>query len=59
MVKLGNETNQFHCISAETRKVYTSEGEWCFSLYSTNSTVMPKIILVRFNGEANFDTGLR
>jgi hypothetical protein len=59
MAKLGNETNQFHCISAEISRIYTSEGEWRFSFYSTNSTVIPKFILVQFNGETDFDTGLR
>ena len=59
VAKLGNETNQFHCMSAEISKIYTSEGEWYFSFYSTNSKVMPKFILVRFNGETDFDTGLR
>jgi hypothetical protein len=56
---LGSATNEFHCISASVTTEFTSEGEWYFTFYSTNSNSMPKFIAVEFNGKVVFDNGFR
>jgi hypothetical protein len=56
---LGNGTNQYHCISAEISNNFSSDGEWYFTFYSTNSAAMPKRIAVTFEGKVIEDNGLR
>ena len=55
---LGADTNQFHCISANVTTEFSDEG-WYFTFCSTNSKIMPKLIVVEFNGKIIFDNGLR
>jgi hypothetical protein len=35
----------------------SSEGEWYFTFYPTNSAAVPKLIAVEFNGKVIFDHG--
>jgi hypothetical protein len=55
---LDSDTNQFHCVSATITTEFSSEG-WYFTFCSTNSKVMPKLIVVEFNGKVIFDNGYR
>jgi hypothetical protein len=55
---LGLDTNQFHCVSASITTEFSSEG-WYFTFCSTNSKVIPKLIVVEFNGKVIFDNGYR
>jgi hypothetical protein len=48
---LGVETNEFHCISASIDTTFSSDGEWLFTFYSTNSK--PKWVSVEFNGNTH------
>jgi hypothetical protein len=56
---LGQETNQFHCLSANVTTLFTTEGEWYFTFYSTNAISKTKCIAVEFNGKIVFDNGYR
>ncbi len=58
VVALGTDTNQFHCISATITTEFPDDG-WYFTFCSTNSSVVPKLIVVQFNGKIIFDNGLR
>jgi hypothetical protein len=55
---LGSDTNQFHCVSATITTEF-ADGGWYFTFCSTNSKVMPKLIVVEFNGKVVFDNGFR
>jgi len=55
---LGPATNQFHCVSATLTNEFSDDG-WYFTFYSTNSNVMPKLVVVEFNGKVIFDNGYR
>lgn len=50
---LGSLTNQFHCVSAKIDTRFSSNGEWYFTFYSTNSR--PKFITVEFNGKIHIE----
>lgn len=56
---LGSSTNHFHCINASVTTQFSSDGEWYFTFYSTNSNSMPKFVAVEFNGKVILDNGLR
>lgn len=50
---LGSMTNEFHCLSANITTDFSSEGEWQFTFYSTNSK--PKWVSVEFNGKVHIE----
>jgi hypothetical protein len=47
---LDSDTNQFHCVSATIATEFSDDG-WYFTFCSTNSKVLPKLIVVEFNGK--------
>ena len=53
---LGPATNQFHCVSAKIETRFSSQGEWFFTFYSTNSH--PKWVSVEFNGKIHVQNNL-
>ncbi len=57
MSALGSETNEYHCLDAKITTLFSSEGEWYFTFYSTNASATPKLIAVEFNGKVVFDHG--
>jgi len=59
VVALGNETNEFHCVSATITTTFSPDGEWYFAFYSTKSNAIPKFIAIEFNGKIHLDNGLR
>ncbi|HEY1716743.1 MAG TPA: hypothetical protein VGH42_00425 [Verrucomicrobiae bacterium] len=52
-IALGTATNQFHCISAKIDTRFSSNGEWYFTFYSTNS--QPKWVTVEFSGKTHVE----
>lgn len=48
---LGASTNQFHCVSATIQTRFSSNGEWFFTFYSTNS--LPRWVTVEFSGKVH------
>jgi hypothetical protein len=58
MAALGSATNRFHCVSATITTEFPDDG-WYFNFCSTNSKVMPKLIVIEFNGKVIFDSGDR
>lgn len=55
---LGPETNQFHCVSATITTEFSEDG-WYLTFCSTNSKVVPKLVVVEFSGKVIFDNGYR
>lgn len=53
---LGSATNQFHCISASVETTFSTNGEWFFTFYSTNS--QPKWVTVEFKGKVHVQNDL-
>jgi hypothetical protein len=49
VAKLGSATNQFHCVDARLSNDFGGPG-WYFDFYSTNSSLLPRIFCVEFNG---------
>ena len=52
---LASATNQFHCVSATIQTSFSSDGEWFFTFYSTNSPPKPKWVSVEFNGKIHVE----
>jgi len=48
ITSLGQATNQFHCVSAGITREFAAPG-WDFTFYSTNASVVPRIICVQFD----------
>jgi hypothetical protein len=53
MATLGSQTNYLHCISVSIATTFSSDGEWFFTFYSTNSR--PKWVTVEFNGKTHIE----
>jgi hypothetical protein len=55
MDALGPATNEFHCVSASIQTSFSTDGEWYFTFYSTNSSPKPKWVTVEFNGKIHIE----
>ena len=50
ITKLGQATNQFHCVRAGIYTNSNPQGVWDFAFYSTNASVKWRSINVKFDG---------
>lgn len=56
---LGDETNRYHCVSANITTSFSPDGEWYFTFYPNKSNSIPRLIAVEFDGKVDFDNGAR
>jgi hypothetical protein len=58
LAALGPATNQVHCLDASVKTTFSTQGEWFFTFYSTNSQTKPKWVTVEFNGKVQIEENI-